>query len=61
MESVQNFILLFCVWCESRELGGKGSSRFSHVILVVETSDRVAFRILSNISDGASMQKSQRS
>ena len=57
--SVQDIILLFCVWCESRELGGKGSSRFSCVSQVVETfsSDRVAFRIPSNISDGALLRK----
>ena len=49
---------LIVVWYESRELGGRGSSRFSCVTLVVETfSDRVAFRIPSNISDGASLQK----
>ena len=40
--SVQNFILLFCVWCESRELGRKGSSRFSCVTPVVEISEWVA-------------------
>ena len=57
MGSVQSFILLFCVWCESRELGGNRNSRFSRVILVVETADRVAFRILLNISDGVSLQK----
>ena len=44
----------FFVWSESRELGGRGSSRFPCVIPVVETSsDRVTFRILSNINDGA--------
>ena len=54
--SVQDFILLFCVWCESRELG---ESRLSYVTPVVETfySDRVTIRILSNISDGAPKQK----
>ena len=58
MGSVQNFVLLFCVWCESRELGSRGSSRFSCVTPVVETfSDRVAFRIPPNISDGAPLQK----
>ena len=35
---VRDFILLFCAWCESRELGGRGSSRFSCVTPVVETS-----------------------
>ena len=52
---VQDFILLFCVWCKSRELGDRGSSRFSFVTPVMETfsSDRVVFRIPSNISDGA--------
>ena len=55
----QSKISLFCVWCESRELGGKGSSRFFCVSQVVETfsSDRVAFRIPSNISDGALLRK----
>ena len=57
---VRDFILLFCVWCESRELGGRGSSRFSYVTPVVETSwDRVAFRIPSNISNGALLRKQQ--
>ena len=57
--SVQYFILLFCVWCESRELGGRESFScgFSCVTQVLETfSDRVALRILSN-SDGAPLQK----
>ena len=48
----------FCVWCELRELGGGGSSRFPCVTPVVETSSgRVAFRIPSNINDGAPLQK----
>ena len=52
------FILLFCVWCVSRELGSRGSSRFSCVTPVVEAfSERVVFRIPSNISDGAPQQK----
>ena len=56
--SVQNFMLLVCAWCESRELGSKGSSRFACITPVVETfSDRVTFRIPSNISDGAPLQK----
>ena len=56
---VQDFILLFCVWCKSRELGDRGSSRFSFVTPVMETfsSDRVVFRIPSNISDGALLRK----
>ena len=50
--------LLFCVWFESRELGSRGSSRFFCVTPVVETfSDRVTFRILPNISDGAPLRK----
>ena len=58
MGSVQNFILLFCVWCESRELGSRGNSRFLCVAPVVETfPDRVAFRIPPKISDGAPLQK----
>ena len=57
--SIQDFILLFFVWCESRELGGRGSSRFSCVTPVAEifSSDRVAFRIPSSISSGAPLQK----
>ena len=48
----------FCVWCESRELGGRGSSRFPCIVPVVETSsDRVTFAILPNINDGAPRQK----
>ena len=49
----------FCVWCKSRELGSRGSSRFSCVTPVLETfySDRVVFRILTNINDGALLQK----
>ena len=59
MGSVQDFILLFCIWCESRELGGRQGWRFSCVTPVVETfsSDRVAFRIPSNIRDRAVLQK----
>ena len=58
MGSVQDFIL-FCVWYESREIGGRGSSRFSCVTPAVKTffSDIVAFRIPSNISDGALLRK----
>ena len=54
--SVQDFVLLFCVWCESRELGGRGSSGFSSATPMVETlpSDRVTLRIPSN---RASQQK----
>ena len=48
----------FCVWYKSKELGGRGSSRFSYVTQVVETSsDRVTFRILPNINNGAPLQK----
>ena len=49
----------FCVWCKSRELGSRGSSRFPCVTPVLETfySDRVVFRILTNINDGALLQK----
>ena len=48
----------FCVWCESIESGGRGSSRFPYVTLVIETSsDLVTFRIPSNINDGASVSK----
>ena len=41
-----------------KESGGRGSLRFPCVTLVVETSsDRVTFRIPSNINDGAPVQK----
>ena len=57
MGSVQ-LIILFCVWCESRELGGRGSSRFPRGTPVVETSSgRLSFRILSNINDRALPQR----
>ena len=47
-----------CVWCESRESGGRGSSSFPCVNSVVETySYRVTFRNLSNINDVASLWK----
>ena len=48
----------FCVWCESRESGGRESSRFPCVTPVMETSsDRVTFRIKSNINDGSPLRK----
>ena len=49
----------FCVWCKSRELGSRGSSRFPCVTPVPETfySDRVVFSILTNINDGALLHK----
>ena len=55
--------VLLCVWCESGELEGRTSSRFPCVTPVVETfsSDRVAFRTPSNISDGTPLQKQQKS
>ena len=41
--------------CESKEHGGRGISRFPCVTLVGDTPvvDRVTFRILSNMNDGA--------
>ena len=59
MGSVQDFISLFFVWCESRKLRGRGSSRFPCVTPVVEnfSSDRTPFRIPSNISDRDLLQK----
>ena len=59
MQSVPDIILLFYVWSESRELGGRGSSGFSCVIQAVEafSSDKFAFRMPSNISDGALLRK----
>ena len=48
----------FCFWCEPRESGGKGSSRFPCVTPVVENSlDRVILGIPSNIKDGAPVRK----
>ena len=35
--SVQDFIFWFCVWCKSRELGGRVSSRFLCVTPVMES------------------------
>ena len=46
------------IWWESRESRGRGSLRFPCVTPVVETSsDRVTFRIPSNINDGAPLWK----
>ena len=44
----------FCVFCESRELGGRMSSRFPCVTPVIKTfsQDRVAVKTLSNNSNG---------
>ena len=43
---------------ESRDLGSRGMSRFPCVTPVVKSSsDRVTFRILSNINDGAPLRK----
>ena len=49
----------FCVWCESRELGGRVSSRYPCVTRLVKTfsPDRVALRTLSNIHDGTPLRK----
>ena len=48
----------FCAWCELTELESRGSSRFPCVTPVVETfSDRVTFRIPSNINDGTPLRK----
>ena len=35
--SVQNFIFWFCVWCKSRELGGRVSRKFPCVTTVMES------------------------
>ena len=60
-EDVQSVpdMILFYFWSESRELGCRCSSGFSCVIPVVETfsSDKFAFRMPSNISDGAHLRK----
>ena len=66
----QSKISLFCVWCKSRELGGRVSPRFSCITtasgekLLLGPSarynkllERFAFRILSNIHDGVLLQK----
>ena len=43
---------------ESRDLGSRGMSRFPCVTTVVKSSsDKVTFRILSNINDGAPLRK----
>ena len=48
----------FCVWCESRELGSRGSSRLPCVTPVVEAfSDRVTFRNPSNMNNRAPLRK----
>ena len=54
----------FCVWCQSRELGGRGRgegrgcSRFLCITPVVDSfSDKVTFRIPSNINDNAPLRK----
>ena len=53
-------ILSYCffVWCKSKELGDRGSSRFPCVTAAVKTfsSDRVAFRTPSNINEAAPLQ-----
>ena len=36
----------FCVWCESRESGGRGSSKFPFVTPVVETSSIIIIIII---------------
>ena len=47
-----------CVWCESRESGGIVSSKFLCITPVAEnSSEKVTFRILPNINDGAPVQK----
>ena len=48
-----------CVWSKSGELGRRRSSRILCVTPMVESfsSGRVAFRILSNINDGAPLRK----
>ena len=49
----------FCVWCESREIGGRGSSTFPCVTQVLETStlDRATLRILPNNNNEVPLQK----
>ena len=58
---VQSKILssCICVWCETGELGRKRSLRFPCATPVVEifSSDKVTFRIPSNINDGAPLRK----
>ena len=48
-----------CVWCESGELGCRRNSRLPCVNPMVKifSSDRVTFRILSNINNKAPLQK----
>ena len=49
----------FCVWCESREIGGRGSSTFPCVTQVLETStlDRATLRTLPNNNNEVPLQK----
>ena len=58
------FHLVACVWCKSREMGSRGSPRFTNGKELLHRPsghrkllDWVAFRILSNISDGAPLWK----
>ena len=56
-----------CVWCKSKELGDRWSTRFSIPLVESFSADfsssyrnllnRVAFRNLLNINDGALLQK----
>ena len=61
-----------CVWCKSKELGGKGGGGWGEYKILNTNGgkllrrfsssyrkllDRVAFRILSNINDGAPLRK----
>ena len=50
MGSVEDFhLVVFVFWCESKELGGRGSSRFPCVTAMVETSsDRVSEYYIKN-------------
>ena len=66
--SVQDFIFCFCVWCKSRELGGRWVQdslvwpQWWKLLLRPSQSynkllDRVTFRILSHVHGGPLLQK----
>ena len=44
--SAQDFIFWFCVWCKSRELGGRVSPRFPCVTSVMESFSSVLLQAI---------------
>ena len=66
VRSAQHVICCLCVLCKSKKLGGRGSTRFPSAMMKIirrfsfsyrKLLDRVAFRILSKLYDGALLQK----